>query len=792
MRANVLAAGTIVGGYRVGDLLRRQEGVQVYAARSHGAQPSGPLTLALIEGEDASTIGRFAERAERLKHVHHHGVARVYDVGRHGVDLFVARERVGGLDLGSIVERRGRLELGPAIEILAQTAAALAALREQGVDEGALTIRNVLVARELSQPQVQLAEVGILPGAAASGSLAPEVAAGGDCDPRADVYSLGAVLLSELTGARPGDDAQAVLRTHRRALPGALDVVLEQALDADPSHRFDSGGELLNAVRRAARDAPLRRLPTRKAPASGGGGPPTPPQGPSGDGGDPPDAYALLRAPSAVLVGQAFDVEVGLSEEPEPDAPEAERLRRPAGSHGPYTLTVTIEAQPDFEPAEGQSLRVPLEVTASEPHPTATVRLVAKRIDRRWKASLIHATYATAGETMGIATRPIGIASTPDLLEEAQPREAPEASAVASGRWRAPDLTVNVLPSPDPSVVFWNYDSPHPLELPTAGHECRLGSAPQDFAREVIGEIPQQDPDELPDYLRGAGQDIAEVVPVGFWPLLTAVAQAAGDVPTLLINSRDPYVPWELALVPQPLDPAKPAFLACQAIVGRWIPGNLHPPPRPPAGRAPAEQMVVVSGRYDDPTLPRLTEAEREAKELVKTYGADPVDALKRPVRRCLKSPTADILHFSMHARGDADGLHNGLVMIDRTTLGTTTIAGTELEPAPFVFLNACEAASGRRLLGSSASVAAAFLRGGAAAVVAPLWKIHDRVAHDIATRFYAEVFKDGGVQVADFLRIERANGAEPESIAATTHLAYVFYGHPRMHLEGPPSGRCG
>jgi CHAT domain-containing protein len=133
-------------------------------------------------------------------------------------------------------------------------------------------------------------------------------------------------------------------------------------------------------------------------------------------------------------------------------------------------------------------------------------------------------------------------------------------------------------------------------------------------------------------------------------------------------------------------------------------------------------------------------------------------------------------------------GLRNGLVMIDSETLETGTISGTTLRPAPFVFLNACEAGTGQKLLGESAGVASAFLKGGAAAVVAPLWKISDRVGRDVATRFYQEVF-DGGVQVADFLRKERVSGAEPDSAEATTQLAYVFFGHPRMRLQGPAGG---
>ena len=88
-------------------------------------------------------------------------------------------------------------------------------------------------------------------------------------------------------------------------------------------------------------------------------------------------------------------------------------------------------------------------------------------------------------------------------------------------------------------------------------------------------------------------------------------------------------------------------------------------------------------------------------------------------------------------------------------------------------------------MLGDHAGMARAFLSGGAAGVVAPLWSIDDIVARELALRFYERTL--AGATPAAALREERRSFRRDPPPTSSTMLAYQLFGHPRMVLR--PSG---
>jgi CHAT domain-containing protein len=89
----------------------------------------------------------------------------------------------------------------------------------------------------------------------------------------------------------------------------------------------------------------------------------------------------------------------------------------------------------------------------------------------------------------------------------------------------------------------------------------------------------------------------------------------------------------------------------------------------------------------------------------------------------------------------------------------------------------------GDEVLGVYAGMAEAFLFAGASAVVAPIWSVDDKVAHDIALSFYQATLRDGGdTPAAEVLRRERAKFTRDQQ--AATYLSYQFFGHPEMRLR--------
>jgi len=109
--------------------------------------------------------------------------------------------------------------------------------------------------------------------------LAPEQALGRSPDPRADLYSLGAVLYELVTGGPPfaGDDAVAIISQHLRTPPVApawrnpdvprpLDALIVALLAKAPEDRPQSAGEVGGALEALA--TPGRRRPSTVEPAA--------------------------------------------------------------------------------------------------------------------------------------------------------------------------------------------------------------------------------------------------------------------------------------------------------------------------------------------------------------------------------------------------------------------------------------------------------------------------------------------------------------------------------------------
>lgn len=191
--------------------------------------------------------------------------ARVLDVGEsEDGTVYLAMELVAGEPLDEWM-RRGPVEPAVAVDVLTQIARALAAIHDAGLVHCDLSARNVMVSVRGGRPIVKVLDFGIAQSArkptqsatAAHGESlfanpvfsAPEQLAGGDVDPRADIYSLGVLAFLLLCGKLPIDerDARAAMRAtvagQRQAmphLPGSprrLQQFVERCLSRDREQR---------------------------------------------------------------------------------------------------------------------------------------------------------------------------------------------------------------------------------------------------------------------------------------------------------------------------------------------------------------------------------------------------------------------------------------------------------------------------------------------------------------------------------------------------------------------------
>jgi hypothetical protein len=609
------------------------------------------------------------------------------------------------------------------------------------------------------------------------------------------VTGIGLLLFAQQAGITGITPTSAILWT---AVPGAISGVLNQVV-----------GGLSQAASGAA--------PATAGPATGGAAtaqpPPSPPPAPQpeppappigaggatiGAGGaaigvgagsirdepDPPrTTYARLSCPDAVVVEQPFGLIVGLADRPDPHV-VGEAMRRPPSSVGPYKMTVQLVADGLRLADPRASWRIDLPVTADEPYPFVTIQLVPDTQAAPVAATSIRAMYSIDGNPIGS----VALVRSAELLASApaQPLAQGVDLALPSGHV-APDLTVRIerAESEASGALLVQLLAADPtIDMPDAPIRIDIGGDPAADLRRIVNEM--QEVEGRPTQyvaLRGIGLTVAEQLPIEFWDALSRVAERVGDrPPTILFLSAEPYVPWELAVVDPPLDPALPPFLAAQATVGRWVLGQRRPVLPPPMNLS-VHGVAAVSGVYALPGWQRLADAEAEAADIVRVYKATPVDATIGGILDLLQGrPVADVIHFAVHGTYDAEEAKDGLILVDGSALDPLAVRGIALRGHPFVFLNACQVGRGDQILGDHAGLAAAFLFAGASGVIAPLWSIDDKLARDIAVRFYERAMR--GEPPAEVMRTERVAFRDAPETTSSTYMAYQFFGHPGLRLE--------
>ncbi|MGH7530513.1 MAG: serine/threonine-protein kinase [Gemmatimonadales bacterium] len=243
---------------------------------------------------EPSVIERFrreAQLAARLRHPH---IVSIYDIMSRAGLTWYTMELVPGANLAQVVQRQGPLTVPQTARMLDEALAALEHAHALGLVHRDLKPENMLIEPD---GRLRITDFGlalaIRGGAAAGGRFggatsrsgtpqfaAPEQLLGERVDPRADLYSLGAVGYFALLGrppftgttpeqilARQTTDDVPGLVAERRDVPRELQDVLRRALHSDPDGRFHSAGAFRAALRRATGGGFFRRLAALFQPA---------------------------------------------------------------------------------------------------------------------------------------------------------------------------------------------------------------------------------------------------------------------------------------------------------------------------------------------------------------------------------------------------------------------------------------------------------------------------------------------------------------------------------------------
>lgn len=305
--AERIGAGRITAVFRATDRTERRT-VAVKLLHRH-----------LAAAETART--RFRQQAERASHLAHDHLISIYDLGEAQGYPYLVEEFLPGESLGEYIARAAPLPLDEALTLTHDIATGVGHAHSRGLIHGDLRPSDILFTTD-HQPKVgdfglAIAAAGEQGRSDAAGDhpsayLAPEQLAGGPATPESDVYALGAILYTLLTGRSPspraasdapaGEDAQS--RPHPAwefpaEVPPDIRHLVLSAVAADPNIRYVDGMDLAKAIaeererlRSGSQDEPDTQYPEPEddyVPRA---------QQPAPDGGHEPPAQAR---PPAVL-----------------------------------------------------------------------------------------------------------------------------------------------------------------------------------------------------------------------------------------------------------------------------------------------------------------------------------------------------------------------------------------------------------------------------------------------------------------------------------------------------------
>jgi serine/threonine-protein kinase len=257
-------AGRRLGGFELVEPLGAGAFATVWRARQlRLGRDAAVKVLDPVVARNPDAARRFEREGRSAASLDHPHIVPVYEAGEEDGFVYLAMRLVEGGTLEDLLDESGPVSADRAIELLEPVAAALDHAHSRDLTHRDIKPSNIL----LGPLQVWLADFGIAAttqeiGRYTTGALgtaeymAPEQASAGEIDHRADLYALGCVVFHCLVGHPPyvGDEVMPVLMAHvndpvPRVDDDGLAGFFETALAKDPDDRYQSGTELIAALR---------------------------------------------------------------------------------------------------------------------------------------------------------------------------------------------------------------------------------------------------------------------------------------------------------------------------------------------------------------------------------------------------------------------------------------------------------------------------------------------------------------------------------------------------------------
>jgi serine/threonine-protein kinase len=227
---------------------------------------------------------RFFREAEAAGRLSHPGIVTIFDVGEDAETgaPYIVMEFVAGQSLDKLLARGDhKLPLETALQLALELAEALDCAHGQGVVHRDLKPANILITED---GRAKIADFGVAKLNLANFTLAgrvlgtpafmsPEQLNGEAVDGRSDLFSLGVILYTTLTGYRPFQGNSALTVSYKVVnrdpipatvldtdLPPGLDYIIARAMAKNSAQRYQRGAELALDIQalQEGREAPSK------------------------------------------------------------------------------------------------------------------------------------------------------------------------------------------------------------------------------------------------------------------------------------------------------------------------------------------------------------------------------------------------------------------------------------------------------------------------------------------------------------------------------------------------------